>query len=497
MACPNKLFFLRGVHVPKISLLEFSIVKDVLIFHPPVENISLLTFEPFCFVENESAGSDEALWEVVGLSATERMVKRLKLRVIARWVSRQISYIFSETGMKPSKPENRCWSPSHVRKPQKIIKMCVIKNIIHVEPGMVKVKPVALFVSVGVEDHQFGDNPSALTTYKSGRLSFSGFCRPSGFSRLVFNRDQRKDGNCYSRERSKSQYALEKQFDGSDNPFDAINRFFWCDDIHVILIMAIIPVAFFVGGICGGGLLGFAFLCAKTRILLGLLGVGCLAFGFVLIFVGILLLGFPALWGHGLLRTTRDNPCGKEPENSDTLHKSNTVPRKYHLTSPNYWGTVIGIGRTDMPTVLAKDKQIAVISALAEGSGIRQIERITGVNRNTIMNLGVRVGQGCARVLDQKMRNLSCQQLQFDEVWGFIGKKQKNVRPEDDQQLGDVWTFCAIDADTKIVPSFKCGKRDHITANAFVQDVANRMANRVQISSAPRACRNRLRYIVS
>jgi len=136
-----------------------------------------------------------------------------------------------------------------------------------------------------------------------------------------------------------------------------------------------------------------------------------------------------------------------------------------------------------MPNVLAKDKQIAVISALAEGSGIRQIERMTGVNRNTIMNLGVRVGNGCAKLLDEKMRNLSCRQLQFDEVWGFIGKKQKNVTNEDDQQLGDVWTFCAIDADTKLVPSYKVGKRTNETADAFVADVASRMANRVQISS--------------
>jgi IS1 family transposase len=170
-------------------------------------------------------------------------------------------------------------------------------------------------------------------------------------------------------------------------------------------------------------------------------------------------------------------------ESDRNLHSSNTVTQKYRLTSSNSCNTLIGIGRTDMPNVLDKDKQIAIISALTEGSSIRSIERITGVHRDTIMRLGVRVGEGCARLLDAKMRNLPCQQLQFDEVWGFIGKKQKNVRNEDDQQLGDVWTFCAIDSDTKIVPSFKVGKRDHITANAFVQDVANRMANRVQISS--------------
>jgi IS1 family transposase len=137
----------------------------------------------------------------------------------------------------------------------------------------------------------------------------------------------------------------------------------------------------------------------------------------------------------------------------------------------------------NMANVLPRAKQVAVISALAEGSGIRQIERMTGINRNTIMNLGVRVGKSCTSLLDRKMRGLTCHQLQFDELWGFIGKKERHVRPDDDPQLGDVWTFCAIDRDTKLVPSFKVGKRDLATANAFVADVASRVKNRVQISS--------------
>lgn len=136
-----------------------------------------------------------------------------------------------------------------------------------------------------------------------------------------------------------------------------------------------------------------------------------------------------------------------------------------------------------MANVLPMEKRIAVISALAEGSGIRQIERMTGINRNTIMNLGVRVGQGCASLLDRKMRNLACQHLQFDELWGFIGKKERRCTVDDAPEMGDVWTFCAIDSDTKLVPSFKVGKRDAATANAFVKDVASRLSNRVQISS--------------
>jgi IS1 family transposase len=136
-----------------------------------------------------------------------------------------------------------------------------------------------------------------------------------------------------------------------------------------------------------------------------------------------------------------------------------------------------------MANILPKEKQVAVIAALAEGSSIRSIERMTGINRNTIMNLGVRIGQGCAALLNDKMRDLTCNYLQFDEVWGFIGKKQKHLLPDDDPTKGDVWTFCAIDAETKIVPAFKVGKRDHVTANAFVSDVASRLRNRPQVST--------------
>lgn len=136
-----------------------------------------------------------------------------------------------------------------------------------------------------------------------------------------------------------------------------------------------------------------------------------------------------------------------------------------------------------MANVLSTDKQNVIIGALAEGSSIRAIERMTGVHRDTIMRLGVRVGQGCAALMDAKMRNLNCRHLQFDEIWGFVGKKAKNVVAGDSPEVGDVWTLCAIDSDTKLVPAFKAGKRDSDTADAFCADVAARMRNRVQISS--------------
>lgn len=165
------------------------------------------------------------------------------------------------------------------------------------------------------------------------------------------------------------------------------------------------------------------------------------------------------------------------------VHEFVTVPQQFCLTRDNYRGTVIAIRRAQMSNILPMEKQTAIIGMLAEGSGIRQIERMTGVHRDTIMRLGVRIGQGCAGLLDSKMRDLPCRQLQFDEIWGFIGKKQRHIRPDDDSTKGDVWTFCAIDPETKLVPAYKVGKRDLATANAFVADVASRLRNRVQISA--------------
>ena len=136
-----------------------------------------------------------------------------------------------------------------------------------------------------------------------------------------------------------------------------------------------------------------------------------------------------------------------------------------------------------MANVLNTDKQIAIVSALSEGSSIRAIERMTGVHRDTIMRLGVKVGQDCTAMMDAKMRNLGCTRLEMDEIWGFVGKKEAQMRPADNPNLGDVWTFCAIDADTKLVPAFKVGDRNSKTAVLFLQDVAKRMNNRVQIST--------------
>lgn len=133
---------------------------------------------------------------------------------------------------------------------------------------------------------------------------------------------------------------------------------------------------------------------------------------------------------------------------------------------------------------LSTDKKVMAVSMLCEGSSIRAVERVTGVHRDTIMRLGVRVGEACAVILDSKMRNLPCDDIQVDEAWGFVGKKKRNLRPGDESAgLGDVWTFIALDRKSKVIPAFVVGKRDSYHANAFMEDLATRLAHRPQITS--------------
>jgi IS1 family transposase len=100
------------------------------------------------------------------------------------------------------------------------------------------------------------------------------------------------------------------------------------------------------------------------------------------------------------------------------------------------------------------------------------------------MRLGVRVGEACKVIMDRKMRGLGCRNVEVDEIWGFIGKKAKHADNADRAQgLGDVWTFIALDADTKLIPSFVVGKRDAYHTKTFVNDLAGRLNNRIQLSS--------------
>lgn len=124
---------------------------------------------------------------------------------------------------------------------------------------------------------------------------------------------------------------------------------------------------------------------------------------------------------------------------------------------------------------LTKEKRIAVLKALCEGCSIRATGRLTGVSKTTIMKLLLNIGHACLAWEDAKLRNLSCERLQADEVWGFVGAKDKNVSPEDKGEKGSVWTWVCIDADTKLIVSWLMGARDEGHAHAFMQDVASRL----------------------
>ncbi len=127
--------------------------------------------------------------------------------------------------------------------------------------------------------------------------------------------------------------------------------------------------------------------------------------------------------------------------------------------------------------VLKKEKQLAVIGALVEGNSIRSVERMTGVHRDTIMRLLVRVGEGCLGLLDRTMRDLSCRKVQVDEIWTYVGKKQARLAYEQrfDQEVGDQYVFVALDADTKLIPHFDVGKRNMVTAYRFMDALKARL----------------------
>ncbi len=133
---------------------------------------------------------------------------------------------------------------------------------------------------------------------------------------------------------------------------------------------------------------------------------------------------------------------------------------------------------------LTTEKKITAVSMLCEGNSIRGIERMTGVHRDTIMRLGVRMGEGCRKIMDERFRGLDCRVIELDETWGFVAMKQKTARKLGaSDEFGDVWTWVAIDAESKLVPSFFIGDRSQRCADLFVEDLASRLTHRVQISS--------------
>jgi IS1 family transposase len=130
-------------------------------------------------------------------------------------------------------------------------------------------------------------------------------------------------------------------------------------------------------------------------------------------------------------------------------------------------------------------KRVQVLSALVEGNSIRGTCRMTGVALNTVLKLLADVGDACDRYMDQTMRDLTCVRVQCDEIWSFCHAKERNLKPKyrGSDWHGDLWTWVAIDADTKLVISWVLGKRTYDFAQIFVRDLAKRIKSYVQLTT--------------
>lgn len=133
--------------------------------------------------------------------------------------------------------------------------------------------------------------------------------------------------------------------------------------------------------------------------------------------------------------------------------------------------------------ILPRDKQLAVIAALTEGCSILATERLTGIHLDTIMRLGVRVGDCCAVLHDEMMRFVQVNRLELDELWSYVGNKQRKVKQTDPADVGDQYVFIGIDATRKAIISYRIDKRDSDNTNAFLADLRQQIVSRPEISS--------------
>src|SRR2546428_10208874 len=135
--------------------------------------------------------------------------------------------------------------------------------------------------------------------------------------------------------------------------------------------------------------------------------------------------------------------------------------------------------------LLPTDKQAQVVRCLAEGNSINATARMTGVGYVTILRLIARVGAACERFHDTQVRNLGTTRVQCDEVWSFVGMKQRNVPPELQGVIGvgSVWTWTALDADSRMLVSWMASNRSQEAADAFIADLKARTSMRLQITS--------------
>ncbi|MFI5200988.1 MAG: IS1 family transposase [Candidatus Kapaibacterium sp.] len=134
---------------------------------------------------------------------------------------------------------------------------------------------------------------------------------------------------------------------------------------------------------------------------------------------------------------------------------------------------------------LNREKQIEIVKCLVEGNSIRSASRITGTSRNTVSKLILALGEACEKFHDENVKNVNSKRVECDEIWSYVGKKDANCTPAErgSGELGSVWTWTALDADSKLIVSWLIGGRDGEYAYAFMSDVASRLANRVQLTT--------------
>lgn len=132
---------------------------------------------------------------------------------------------------------------------------------------------------------------------------------------------------------------------------------------------------------------------------------------------------------------------------------------------------------------LSLEKRSSIIGLLVEGNSLRAASRISGCSINTVTKLLVDVGTACAEYQDKALRNLPCKRIQCDEIWSFVYAKQKNVPAGKEREAGDIWTWTAICADSKLVPCWMIGERHAGAGRVFMMDLASRMANRIQLTT--------------
>ena len=153
--------------------------------------------------------------------------------------------------------------------------------------------------------------------------------------------------------------------------------------------------------------------------------------------------------------------CQRYGKHRNGLRRFRCLGCKKNFTEPHK----LTLGEMYLP----EETVVMVVKLLVEGNSIRSTQRITGIDQNTIMKILTLAGEKCERIMGRYVRNIAVKDVECDEVWSFLGKKEKRVRPEDDQNLGDCYTFVAIERHSKLVLNIAMGKRDQLTTNSFIE----------------------------